>query len=461
MSRTIRPVHVSGMAEFTGCCGESVDKYLVAAQSHRRQLMFTHVFSRRAFATQTSKHKKRLNRREPLHVALLEARRLLSATDLSTAATVTAIRHGVAEVQPTRSAYAANADSVKVAFTASDPDNAGPAPTTHFTVTDTTTGTVVINDGTGSSFTLSQQGDYQVQYWSTDSDDSEPVDAHSILISVDRTSPSLTISSVSHDVLWPPNGKFVTVTVAGAASDSLSGVNAQALKFHVVDEYGRVEPSGNITNVAETGATAFGGFTHVDFTFQVQLQARRFGFDKDGRHYTIDVSAADMAGNTAFATAQVVVPHDMGRHHGFHGTGHGGVSTGTGATHHGHKSLSHIGHHGKHHMQGSGAGGTGTSDSGSGTVIGTLSGSDHNHGNGNGNHHGDGGNQGNGNGNGNGHGNGNGGGGNDSGGNDQGSGNGHGNGHGNGNGNDGGGNDQGNGNGHGNGNGNGHGKGNG
>jgi hypothetical protein len=395
--------------------------------------MFTHVFSRRAFSRQAAKHKKRLNRREPLEVALLEQRRLLSAADLSTAATVTTIRHGVAEVQPTRSAYATNADSVKVAFTASDSDDAGPAPTTHFTVTDNTTGTVVINDGTGSSFTLSQQGDYQVQYWSTDSDDSEPVGAHSILISVDRSSPSLTISSVSPDVLWPPNGKFVTVTVAGMASDSLSGVNAQALKFHVVDEYGRVEPSGRITNLAETGVTAFGGFSHIDFSFQVQLQARRFGFDKNGRHYTIDVSAGDMAGNTAFASAQVVVPHDMGRNHGFHGTGHGGVSTGTGITHHGHKSLRHIGHHGKHHVQGSGAGGTGSSISGSGTVIGTFSGSDHNHGNGNGNHHGDGGDQGNGNDNGNGHGNG--GGGNDSGGNDQGNGNGHGNGQGHGNGN--------------------------
>ena len=169
----------------------------------------------------SSRRKKRLNRREPLELVPLEERRLLSLADLTTAATVTTVTNGVAVVQPMKETYASNADSVKVGFTTSDPDGLGSVPTTHFNVTDTTTGTVVINNGTGTLFALSQQGVYQVQFWSTDSDDSEPVDAHSILIAIDRTTPTITIDTVNPSVLWPPNGKFVTVTVTGVASDSL------------------------------------------------------------------------------------------------------------------------------------------------------------------------------------------------------------------------------------------------
>jgi hypothetical protein len=84
---------------------------------------------------------------------------------------------------------------------------------------------------------------YQLQYWSTDSDDSEAVAAHSILIAIDRTDPTITIASVTPDVLWPPNGKFVAVTVTGIASDSLSGVNASSLGFHVSRGTRKVEDS--------------------------------------------------------------------------------------------------------------------------------------------------------------------------------------------------------------------------
>jgi hypothetical protein len=261
----------------------------------------------------------------------------------------------------------------------------GVTPTTHFNIRYVTTGTVLVSGGTGTSLTLSNEEVYQVQFWSTDSDDSEAVAAHSILIGIDRTAPTITIDSVTPDVLWPPNGKFVAVTVTGIASDSLSGVNASSLGFHVVDEYGKVEPSGSITNITPMNPTSFGGSAQVDFTFQVMLQARRFGFDRDGRHYTIDVTASDMAGNTGVGSAVVIVPHDMGRNHGFHGTGHQRSQGDNGG--------------GKAHGKGShGSGGKGD---GAGSLGGqTGTGEDHGHGNGHGHGHGN--DQGNGNGNGNG-----------------------------------------------------------
>src|SRR5262249_46494280 len=249
----------------------------------------------------------------------LEARCLLSsAPDLTTTAQVTAITHGVAVVQPDQAAYATKADSVRIRFAVSDPDHPGSTPTTHFHITDTTTGTVVVNNGTGTSWSLGAQGVYQVQFWSTDSDDSEPAAAHTIWIAIDRAAPTITIDTVSPNILWPPNAKFVAVTVTGVAPDALSGVTPSTLRFSVQDEYGKVEPSGAITDVRETAQTAFGGFQDVTFSFQVRLQARRYGFDFDGRQYTINVSALDMAGNSGSSSATVLVPHDMGHHSGHH-----------------------------------------------------------------------------------------------------------------------------------------------
>jgi len=46
--------------------------------------------------------------------------------------------------------------------------------------------------------------------------------------------------------------------------------------------------------------------------FTISLQASRNGNDKDGRHYTITVSAGDFAGNLGVTAAVVIVPHDQG-----------------------------------------------------------------------------------------------------------------------------------------------------
>jgi hypothetical protein len=369
-----------------------------------------------------------------LEVASLEGRRLLSDMDLGISATVTTFRNGVPAVQPMMGAYATNADSVQVAFNATDPDDVGSTPTAHFNILDTTTGATVVSGGMGASWTLSQEGNYQVQYWATDSDEPGPTPTQTIFISIDRTAPTVTINTVEPNVLWPPNGKFVTVTVTGMVSDSLSGVNPATLGFHVHDEYHQVEPSGPITDVSETGPTPFGGFADATFSFQVALQARRHGFDFDGRHYIIDVFASDMAGNTGSDFSVVIVPHDRGKNHGFHNLGsgqngnQGGGDQDQGSGHHGNNAGSHpgrtganpvtgpapptVGHghgdksgsHGHGHDKGGGnANGNGGGDQGQGNSGGNGQGNDNSGGNGNG-----GGAQGQGNGNGGGIGNGNG-----------------------------------------------------
>ena len=105
------------------------------------------------------------------------------------------------------------------------------------------------------------------------------------------------------DTLWPPNGKLVPVTVSGAIRDDPggSGVNLDSAVYEVTDEYGQVEPSDSVTPDA-----------NGRYAFTVALEASRQGKDKDGRHYTIEVSAADNAGNVGSASTTVTVPHDQG-----------------------------------------------------------------------------------------------------------------------------------------------------
>jgi hypothetical protein len=118
----------------------------------------------------------------------------------------------------------------------------------------------------------------------------------------DVTPPMITVSATPK-TLWPPNGRMVPVTISGTITDAGSGVNASTVTYTVIDEYGLIQPSGSITNWnATTG----------NYTFTIQLQASRNGNDRDGRQYTIIVSAQDIEGNQGSKNTSVIVPHDQG-----------------------------------------------------------------------------------------------------------------------------------------------------
>ncbi len=107
----------------------------------------------------------------------------------------------------------------------------------------------------------------------------------------DTTPPEVSISATP-ETLWPPNHKMRDVLIQGEATDLCSDVT---LEFTVVDEYGEVEPDIS------------------DFGEVIQLKASRLGKDKDGRTYTIFVTAEDGSGNTSSASTVVLVPHDQGK----------------------------------------------------------------------------------------------------------------------------------------------------
>src|SRR5262249_4512126 len=118
-------------------------------------------------------------------------------------------------------------------------------------------------------------------------------------IAPDTQLPAIKITATP-TTLWPPNGQKVTVTITGTITDADSGVASDTATYEVSDEYGRVQPSGDITLDAKG-----------NYTFTIQLQASRNGNDRDGRQYTIIVSAEDIAGNIGLEVTRVIVPQNQ------------------------------------------------------------------------------------------------------------------------------------------------------
>jgi hypothetical protein len=92
------------------------------------------------------------------------------------------------------------------------------------------------------------------------------------------------------------------VTFTGSVTDATAGIMPGSLTFAVTDEYGLVQPSG-----------AFTAGSNGTYSVNIPLQASRQGTDKDGRLYTIAISAQDNAGNQTSRATTVLVPHDQRR----------------------------------------------------------------------------------------------------------------------------------------------------
>jgi VCBS repeat-containing protein len=106
-------------------------------------------------------------------------------------------------------------------------------------------------------------------------------------------------AAVTPTTIWSPNGKMVPVTVSGIITDTGSGVANGS--FAVKDEYGKVQPSGAFTLNADGS-----------YAFSLQLQASRLGSDKNGRLYTVTVTATDKAGlKSAASVAIVAIDHNQ------------------------------------------------------------------------------------------------------------------------------------------------------
>jgi hypothetical protein len=134
-------------------------------------------------------------------------------------------------------------------------------------------------------------------------DDAGATDECSAVVTVlDVEAPEIDVV-LSPDELWPPNHHLVDISAVVVAADSCSAVEV-VLESITSNEPDNGEGDGNTVNDIQDA-----DFGTADFDFV--LRAERSGTG-DGRVYTVVYSATDASGNTATATATVVVPHDQG-----------------------------------------------------------------------------------------------------------------------------------------------------
>ena len=137
---------------------------------------------------------------------------------------------------------------------------------------------------------------FKVSYWDTSKNDLQNV--WGPLEHLDTTPPSLSVT-LSPAILWPPNGKMVSITAT----------------ITVKDDY---DPQPEIKLVSITANEPLDNddikvgklFTDIR---QFQLKAKRAGNNLAGRIYTITYIANDGSGNQSEVIATVTVPHDQGK----------------------------------------------------------------------------------------------------------------------------------------------------
>ncbi len=119
--------------------------------------------------------------------------------------------------------------------------------------------------------------------------------ARTVTTMVSNPAPTITNLSVDKPSLWPPNHKFVDVTV----------------NYNVADNCGPVNCVLSVTSNEPENGTGDGD-TAPDWIIvdahHVELRAERAG-NGTGRIYTITVTCTDSAGNTSTQAVQVTVPH--------------------------------------------------------------------------------------------------------------------------------------------------------
>jgi hypothetical protein len=115
---------------------------------------------------------------------------------------------------------------------------------------------------------------------------------------IDTTPPEIT-ASATPNILWPPNHKYVEVSINVTVSDK--GDPSPTLKFVSITSN---EPDNDVGD-----GNAVNDIVIInDFTFN--LRAERSGTGS-GRTYTVTYEATDASGNTTTATVTIEVPHNQ------------------------------------------------------------------------------------------------------------------------------------------------------
>jgi hypothetical protein len=142
-------------------------------------------------------------------------------------------------------------------------------------------------------------GNTMVPVTATDASGNSATDTVIVTV-VDTTPPEISVS-VSPDTLWPPNHKMVDISATVLVYDICDTDPEVVLTGITSDEPDDAIGNGDGKTVNDIQADI--GTTDYEF----KLRAERVG-EGDGRVYTITYTATDASGNSAIASATVVVP---------------------------------------------------------------------------------------------------------------------------------------------------------
>ena len=120
-----------------------------------------------------------------------------------------------------------------------------------------------------------------------------------VVVVADTTPPTIQSLTASPNILWPPNGRLVSVNVTALASDSRDA--APVCQIVSVN-------SSELVNGLGDGNTSPDWVMTGDLA--VDLRAERSGRGI-GRTYDISVQCTDASGNASTAIVNVGVPHDQ------------------------------------------------------------------------------------------------------------------------------------------------------
>jgi len=126
---------------------------------------------------------------------------------------------------------------------------------------------------------------------------------------VDTTPPHISRVRANPEVLWPPNHRWVPVTIHVRASDACGPVTCKIKSVRSNESWTTRHGRDRSRDWIITG------------DLSLKLRAERSGSRK-GRIYTITVECRDESGNVSTREVTVTVPHDRGRGHD-DGPGHG------------------------------------------------------------------------------------------------------------------------------------------
>ena len=141
--------------------------------------------------------------------------------------------------------------------------------------------------------------------WTATDDTGNASSCSALIKRLDTTPPEVAVD-VTPEILWPPSHKLITILVSVTAEDLVDPSPVVSLLSVTSNEPYDVHGTGDGSTDDDIQGAEIGAPD-----FEILLRAERAAVE-EGRIYTLVYQATDAYGNAATASAQVMVPHDVG-----------------------------------------------------------------------------------------------------------------------------------------------------